>query len=187
MQPNNAWTAVVRGAVLRGLEGSDLVLNRKARRHYGVSAAPLYQPSVHSYSNKYWDEFEECWRARNQMTWYIRQGETVSATEPVIFPFHRKFTSDQDKTVTDELILCHTNDAPKEFSSAAGSSTKVICKLVTNLSTVPKHLWKSKKNSKGRRYQELHYELGMQIESGGLRFDLRVDDVVYGKVTTSFA
>ena len=36
LQPANAWTAIVRGAVLRGLEGMELVLSRKSRRHYGV-------------------------------------------------------------------------------------------------------------------------------------------------------
>jgi len=35
MQPLYAWTAVVRGAVLRGLEGS-MVVSRRSRWHYGT-------------------------------------------------------------------------------------------------------------------------------------------------------
>ncbi|KAL7947533.1 actin-like ATPase domain-containing protein [Trichoderma barbatum] len=42
-----AWSAVVCGAVLRGLEGS-IVTEKKCRRHYGHSLSKAYNPSLHS-------------------------------------------------------------------------------------------------------------------------------------------
>src|SRR5690606_12766184 len=60
MQPVYAWTAVVRGAVLRGLEGN-MVISRKARMHYGTSYATVYDEEKHSVSERYWSPLWERW------------------------------------------------------------------------------------------------------------------------------
>ncbi|RMY77204.1 hypothetical protein D0862_13600 [Hortaea werneckii] len=182
LQPVNAWTAVVRGAVLRGLEGRELVLSRKARRHYGVRATSRLNRFIHSEEAKYWDSLEECWRAKNQMTWYITKGDNVSCDEPVLFPFHRCFLSTDSKIATSSLTVCEDDVAP----TSANDQTRTVCRMVADLNDVPKYLWESKTNSKGIRYQKLRYHLGMRITSGGIQFDFRVDDVVYGEVTASF-
>ncbi|KAK5119582.1 hypothetical protein LTR85_007411 [Meristemomyces frigidus] len=186
MQPVNAWTAVVRGAVLRGLEGTELILNRKSRRHYGVRCNVPFVPGVHDVSRKYFDPRDESWRAKNEMQWFIAKGDTVSSTEPVLFPFHMLFSPSDSRTVTEELIICDDDGAPSTYSAGQGSATRVMCKMVANLQTVPKHLWRERTNSSGARYSQLSFEMGMQIESGGLRFDFRVDGVVYGKATATF-
>ncbi|KAI7155864.1 actin-like ATPase domain-containing protein [Hortaea werneckii] len=183
LQPVNAWTAVVRGAVLRGFEGQELVLSRKARRHYGVKHSSRFDSSIHSEHLRYWDDLKLCWKADDQMTWFITKGETVRPDKPVFFPFHRKYDRPRDKTVTDYLIVCDQDVAPREYNDR---NTRSICALKTDLGRVPAHHWKDKFNSRGTRYQEIHYMLGMQIQSGGLRFDLRVDGVVYGDVVATF-
>lgn len=60
MQPVYAWTAVVRGAVLRGLEGS-MVISRRARYHYGTSYATVYDEDKHQVSERYWSPLWERW------------------------------------------------------------------------------------------------------------------------------
>jgi molecular chaperone DnaK (HSP70) len=49
-QPPNGWTAVVRGAVMKGL-GSNLagiqVRSRVARKHYGIRISVKYDPKRH--------------------------------------------------------------------------------------------------------------------------------------------
>lgn len=60
LQPENAWTAVVRGAVLHGLDTRDLVASRKARRHYGTLVTHYWDPRIHDEEDKYWDECTEC-------------------------------------------------------------------------------------------------------------------------------
>ncbi|KAK4895262.1 hypothetical protein LTR27_006605 [Elasticomyces elasticus] len=186
LQPVNAWTAVVRGAVLRGLEGAEMVTNRKARRHYGVRCSEAFDPSIHPISCRTWDIDEESWRANHRMSWFISKGQTVSSTKPVVFPFYRTFAAGDSKTVTSELIIADGDVAPKGWSSALGSDTRVACRMTVNLNAVPAKLWKTKCNPKGKVYQQLDYNIGMQIESGGLRFDFRIGDVVYGKVNATF-
>lgn len=70
MQPLYAWTAVVRGAVLRGLEGN-MVISRKARMHYGTSYATVYDEDKHSVSDRYWSPLWERWMVSDRMQWHI--------------------------------------------------------------------------------------------------------------------
>ena len=62
----------------------------------------------------------------------------------------------------------------------------MLCTLHVDLSKVPAKFWKHRTNASGVRYQSLSYDLGMQIQSGGLRFDLRIDGVTYGDVNATF-
>jgi len=57
-RPLNPWSAIVRGAVARGLEpnGGGLVELRKCRLHYGTPVAQRFIPGKHSESDAYIDE-----------------------------------------------------------------------------------------------------------------------------------
>ncbi len=70
MQPVYAWTAVVRGAVLRGLEGN-MVISRKSRMHYGTSYATVYDEAKHSVMERYWSPLWERWMVSDRMQWHI--------------------------------------------------------------------------------------------------------------------
>lgn len=70
MQPVYAWTAVVRGAVLRGLEGS-MVVSRRSRWHYGTSYATVFDEDKHPISDRYWSPLWERWMVSDRMQWHI--------------------------------------------------------------------------------------------------------------------
>lgn len=84
MQPVYAWTAVVRGAVLRGLEGN-MVISRKARMHYGTSYATVYDEEKHSVSERYWSPLWERWMVSDRMQWHIAKVR-FSLLLPSYFP-----------------------------------------------------------------------------------------------------
>ncbi len=161
-----------------------MVTSRKARRHYGVAGSNLFDSAVHPKSCKFWDEMDGEWRARNRMKWFITKGCTVSSTDPILAPYACDFT-DGRKTMTVELIVCD-DVAPPGYDSRPIASTRILCRMPVNLETVPTQLWKQRVSPSGLPYQSLHYEVGMQMESGGLKFDMRVDDVVYGSITATF-
>lgn len=185
MQPTNAWTAVARGAVLRGLEGAEIVLSRKSRRHYGINSSTPFDDRVHDMKDRYWDDFTQKWKANNQMRWYIRKDQECSSTEPIRFSFHchRWSVSRSAKSAT--LLVCDQDVAPVVYNAEHGL-VKGLCTLVVDLNQVPARLWETRTNSKGSTYYRLEYELGMQIESGILRFDLLLEGVVYGGATAEF-
>jgi hypothetical protein len=70
MHPMYAWTAVVRGAVLRGLEGS-MVVSRRSRWHYGTSYATVFDEAKHPISDRYWSPLWERWMVSDRMQWHI--------------------------------------------------------------------------------------------------------------------
>jgi hypothetical protein len=76
MQPLYAWTAVVRGAVLRGLEGN-MVISRKARYHYGTSYATVYDEDKHSLNERYWSPLWERWMVSDRMQWHIAKASSA--------------------------------------------------------------------------------------------------------------
>jgi len=69
LQPVDAWTAVVRGAVIRGME--TIVQTRRSRHHYGVKYWEYFDETRHDEAHKYWDTTREKWLAENQIKWYI--------------------------------------------------------------------------------------------------------------------
>ncbi|KAK5678546.1 hypothetical protein LTS10_008990 [Elasticomyces elasticus] len=182
LQPVNAWTAVVRGAVLRGLEGGEMVMNRKARRYYGVTYHTNFDAKIHPLSCKRWSKHSESWKAGGRMQWFIEKGQTVSSTEPILFDFHMDFDLDDKKIIKEKLIVCDEDIAPL----GSDHTTPVACTMVIDLNTVPKRYWKDRQTSSGIPFLRLSFTIGMQIESGGLRFDFRVGGVVHGKVNATF-
>ena len=83
-----------------------------------------------------------------------------------------------------QLALCFA--MVPTYDKSTFSSTRQLCSLLVNLNAVPLHLFSNRRGANGKSYQRLDYQLGMQLDSGGLKFDLRVDGVVYGNITATF-
>jgi len=75
LQPLHAWTAVVRGAVLRGMEGS-MVEKRRSRWHYGTSYATVFDEKKHPVEDRYWSPLWERWMVSDRMQWHIAKVRT---------------------------------------------------------------------------------------------------------------
>jgi hypothetical protein len=75
LQPMHAWTAVVRGAVVRGLEGS-LVEKRRSRWYYGTSYATVFDETKHPVNDRYWSPLWEKWMVSDRMQWHISKVST---------------------------------------------------------------------------------------------------------------
>ena len=77
IQPREASTAIVRGAVLRGLEPKDgpakTSINRRARRSYGVPTNQLFIDGKHLEQDAIIDNVTGRKYARDQIRWVIRK------------------------------------------------------------------------------------------------------------------
>lgn len=89
LQTENAWTAVVKGAVLKGLAQVSpekaavmKVVDRKARKHYGFELAVPYTQHEHTAlaSKRRWDSYNAQWEV-DVMQWFIKR---VSATRHLV-------------------------------------------------------------------------------------------------------
>ncbi|TVY26635.1 Heat shock 70 kDa protein [Lachnellula hyalina] len=182
MQPVNAWTAVVRGAVLRGLEGS-MVISRKARMHYGTSYATVYDEDKHQVSERYWSPLWERWMVSDRMQWHIAKGEALSAATPISFHYTRNFRPGQSLIVSDDLIA---SDADGDPPASYTRDLVNVCTLTTDLGAVPKSLFTRLTTTRGVEFDNLDFTLEMVVESAGLAFELKVDGFRYGRVEAEF-
>ncbi|KAK6495774.1 hypothetical protein TWF481_002820 [Arthrobotrys musiformis] len=81
ISPDDAWSAVSRGAVLRGLEGS-LVTNRRCRRNYGTRINTIFDPTIHHEEDAFYSTDTGMKMARNQVSWIVEKGvDTDSNTK----------------------------------------------------------------------------------------------------------
>ncbi|KAF2027542.1 actin-like ATPase domain-containing protein [Setomelanomma holmii] len=179
--PIHAWTAVVRGAVLRGLEGS-MVVSRRSRWHYGTSYATVFDEAKHPISDRYWSPLWERWMVSDRMQWHIAKGAQVSESTPISFHYTRNFRPGQSLIVEDDLIACDAETTPDSFRKGLIN----VCTLTTDLNTVPKSLFTRLTTTKGVEFDNLDFTLDMRIESAGLVFELKVDGVRYGSVGAKF-
>ncbi|CAH0022627.1 unnamed protein product, partial [Clonostachys rhizophaga] len=117
----DGWSAIVRGSVLRGLEGS-IVKEKKCRRHYGYTLSHRYNPSLHAGYNKlkrftHYDRFSKADYLSGFMNWSIGKGTVIhSSTEidgQIYFQvsecslFHGRMT----------LYSCSLDDGPPTIES----------------------------------------------------------------------
>lgn len=178
MQPENSWTAVVRGAVLTGLE-RDLVAIRKARRHYGVVVTQRYDPSKHSRKNRYVCAYTQEIRANNQMMWHVVRGQDMPSDTPILLELGQDFWPNEEVDIDEtEIIVSDADEPPNEYEPSG--DMRVLCTLKSNLSAIPKKHFK-KRVSHGRQYRHLAQDYGMSFD-GRLTFDQRVDGKVHASI-----
>lgn len=184
MQPSSAWTAVVKGAVLRGVSGHDLVSSRKSRRYYGLRLNVVFQEGVHPVSAKFWDDYDQCYRASNQMVWMVRKGDTVLSNTPILETVCVNVTAMSGNHTTN-LFYCDDDEAPSQYTGGSASNVLPLCSVSVNLGGISPRLWSNKMTASGKQYR-LTYQLGFFVQSGRLSFDYRLDSVVYGSVDAKF-
>ncbi|KAH8804541.1 hypothetical protein F5884DRAFT_417421 [Xylogone sp. PMI_703] len=108
LQPPNAWTAVVRGAVMMGLahanSNAGMVVSRAARKHYGIELSVEFDPKVHTDGFKYWAERDKSYRVLC-MSWFIRKGDPVLESKPKQIAFNQKYAIKNGKPKSASIVV----------------------------------------------------------------------------------
>lgn len=74
----SSWTAVVRGALMKGLASTSpgfatvKISERVARKHYGINSGTQYYPLQHGSARKTWDACSGFYRTY-MMVWFIKK------------------------------------------------------------------------------------------------------------------
>ena len=123
--PIHAWTAVVRGAVLRGLEGS-MVVSRRSRWHYGTSYATVFDEAKHPISDRYWSPLWERWMVSDRMQWHIAKVYRSLTTSPNIA--NSACRAHKSPNQPQYLSTIHATSAPANPSSSKTTSLRAMRK-----------------------------------------------------------
>jgi len=110
------------------------------------------------------------------------KGTRVSERTAISFHYTRNFRHGDSLIVEDELLGCDADTAPDAYNK----SLVRVCTLRTDLSAVPKHLFTRLKTSGGVEFENLDFTLDCIVDSASMVFELKVDGLRYGQVTTVF-
>ncbi|KAF7864103.1 hypothetical protein EAF04_007068 [Stromatinia cepivora] len=182
MQPDDSWSAIVKGAVLSQLPEKVTVVSTQATRHYGVSAGVIYDAEEDKGHPKYMDEYGK-WRTR-RMTWYIRRGDTLGRSQKIRFPFYRTLQDLSDKSLHfhESLKQCELIEAPDR----PDSTVEVNCQLEVDLRTVDRKTFKAKTGMYGDRCWDIHYDLVVTSMPAIMKFSLEHKGKELGSVEAKY-
>lgn len=186
LQPLHAWTAVARGAALRGLEldpDSGLVSSRRSRLHYGTAYATVFDPVKHPSDRKYYSPLWERWMVADRMSWHLHKNQSLFPGSPITISYTRNFRQGDQRLVEDEIFACDLDEAPEALDT---ENMITVCRLRTDLSKVPDSLFSRLTTSEGVVFENLDFEIVMSVKSARLAFELQVDGVPYGWVESNF-
>ncbi|KAL6788341.1 actin-like ATPase domain-containing protein [Trichoderma sp. SZMC 28012] len=166
------WTAVCRGAALRGLEGSSntaesAICSRIARASYGAiyNVTPWCEKE-HDIRDKEWCPVTQVYIAADQASWFLRIGDTIKVGKPVEEQFHQDFNEPVDSIST---CLIYSNAINP--SVRCDETVKELCHI--RWSSIPKYddlpSWK---NSKGQLVKRLDYIIKMTSNGVSLDFEI---------------
>ncbi|KAH8715147.1 Heat shock protein 12B [Beauveria bassiana] len=145
---SGAWSAIVCGAVLRGLEGS-IVREKKCRRHYGTELGQRYIPAQHEnydrskrrvyihafYNHEYLDGF---------LDWQISKGEKIDKDTEINVNIYSSVRGTHTCSRELKLYSCNLDTAPESIESPR---VELVGKLIYNLTE--EHISRGKKKIHG--------------------------------------
>ncbi|PWW76350.1 actin-like ATPase domain-containing protein [Tuber magnatum] len=181
LQPPNAWTAVVRGAVMRGLEG-EIVRIRKAPSSYGNLCTELFIEGVHPKRDGYIDRHTGEYRCNRRVRWYVRKGEDVEENKPLRQTFI--FLVDAIGDRVSVSLLASDSPDPPDTSKATGIRT--TCTLEVDTSVIPKEKFRRKIGISGQPYFRLMFDLLISFQSASILYTFEVDGIVYRDVNATY-
>lgn len=172
MQPPNGWTAVVRGALMKGLsqlmpyEEKVKIATRAARKHYGTEIMSKYDARKHAGAKSWLDDYDDEYKVFD-MSWFIKKGSPVNED----LPYSRKFQKvwrvalGRPTLVTVDLQYYEDLDdkgTPTYKDGASGKDgegVKHLARLSGDLSCIPVSELVQSLGHDGKMYYIVHYDI----------------------------
>ncbi|ERF70437.1 hypothetical protein EPUS_04715 [Endocarpon pusillum Z07020] len=197
ISPTDAWTAVLRGALIIGLaEASSLstkvrVVSRAARKAYGCLIGTRFRARVHQHSRKYFDSFEGHYRIY-VMDWFVKKGYHLKENE------HLSVEYVQEKLVTDgrfdemevTLYSFESNMSRPDKDHALPlyqeNGAKQLVKLTADLSSIPTSMLPIKKGADRKKYYRISFQIRVNFKPAHMTYSLWYKNTCYGTVDAEY-
>ncbi|KAI1990676.1 hypothetical protein LOZ53_003137 [Ophidiomyces ophidiicola] len=182
--PQYPQAAIVKGAVLRGLEGVRPT-TRRCRRHYGFCYVARFRKGVDDEAKATFCEFYGTKFGPPRMNWMIEKGEKVLENTCQRVELYRSSTVPFTKISTC-LYSCSLDDAPQDPSH---QRVNIVGNIVSDVSNISSPFIESKINQNGVRVYALHFEIEMHFgaKEGVLKFKTVVGGNVVGEAEIDFS
>ncbi|KAF7958371.1 hypothetical protein EAE96_001920 [Botrytis aclada] len=182
IQPHDAWSAIVKGAVLTCLPQKVMVVSAQSTRHYGISANRTYHDVEDRGYPKFMNAYGK-WKTP-RMTWYIQRGEDLQRPQKIHFSFYRVLHKLSDETLIFEENLHHC-----ELVSAPvrpDPTVVVNCSLKVDLRGVNRATIREKIDRFGEQCWDVYFDLVVTINSAIMMFSLEYNGKEMGSVEAKY-
>jgi hypothetical protein len=115
-----SWTAVVRGAVIFGIEKPLLPSMSACSRSYGVSVTESFSDIRHNVKDCSVHPVAKVPMAEGQFLWLIKKGDLILSNEPKVVKqlFTKMFLEAEERTGTIPIYSYDDDDLPERFANA---------------------------------------------------------------------
>ncbi|THV48951.1 hypothetical protein BGAL_0219g00150 [Botrytis galanthina] len=176
IQPYEAWSAIVKGAVLTQLPQKVSVVSTQATRHYGVTAHQAYHDIEDKGYPKFMDAYGK-WRTR-------RRGDNLRRPLKIRFSFYRTLHSilDDNLIFNEHLDHCELQSAPIR----PDPTVAVNCSLQVDLRSVDPATFREKIDRLGNPCWDIRYQLVVTVNSAIMTFSLEYKGKNMGSVEAKY-
>ncbi|KAA6410639.1 MAG: hypothetical protein FRX48_06062 [Lasallia pustulata] len=192
MQSPNGWTAVVRGALMKGLmETSSAVAGvkinaRAARKHYGTESSKQFREQLHDIARRYWNGCEGEYRI-NTIDWFISKGALVREEEPTRLNYTQKrvvFIGHPMNVKTD-ILVCSD---PINIGAPVYKNLRVahLVTLTADLSRVSITKFPKLVGKDGLSYYNVTFQIEITHYSAYTKYELIHNGINYGAINAEY-
>ncbi|KAI7782792.1 hsp70-like protein [Diaporthe eres] len=192
-QSRRAWTAVVEGAVMKGLHDMSpedstriRISNYKARKHYGTELTVTYQDSVHAelFEKRRWDGLNGCYEVE-VMDWFITQGDSFTDSKKFFKDF--LVTSKVNHGKPRRIYLIVYSDETSQVAPLSKTETvRELCAVEADLSQIPESQLTKVQGTDGFMYFSTNGQIEIVYKSQTITFTLIYNGQRYNSVTADF-
>ncbi|KAL9101421.1 MAG: hypothetical protein Q9163_003313 [Psora crenata] len=193
MQPPNGWTAVVRGALMKGLSQLEpetervKVQSRVARKHYGTEIMSRYDSSKHVKATSWWDDYDGELKVFD-MSWFITKGSPVREDSPYVRKYHKvwKVSEGARQIVAQDILMCADPDDKGAPIYKESGDVRHLARLKADLSCIPVSDLMQRVGKDGKMYYVVYYEIEMTYYSAHTKYALVYKGVKYDSVSAEY-
>ncbi|KAG9256950.1 uncharacterized protein F5Z01DRAFT_671400 [Emericellopsis atlantica] len=189
------WTAVCRGAVVKGLaecsDSSDLAIivnSRVARVNWGtVTNISPFENDIHDPRDREWCPVEQEWQAKDQVKWFITIGHPIEADRPIVHPCWQALTGADEDIVT-EIVYSYKMlefKDPRADVTRRDSSVKTLCEIRWKNLLEKYQKLPEMQTTTGQSFRRLEYDVHLTTQGVSLDFIVYHEHEVMGQGNVS--
>ncbi|KAJ9608712.1 hypothetical protein H2200_006483 [Cladophialophora chaetospira] len=195
-RPKNTLTAVVEGALIRGLVDAQpgnahlRIESRIARRSYGTSAWVDYEPAVHERSRRKSGSYGGEYHVQT-LQWFAKQNELVRVAKPFGYYWDKKASDGMPDEIKMPIYSFEARPGmgPPMYPDAPGVTELGMLRL--RLSALPGPACaaavRKETNSHGEEFYIVDFDIQMTLHSASLTFALLVQGTKYHELSLDFS
>ncbi|KAF2729144.1 actin-like ATPase domain-containing protein, partial [Polyplosphaeria fusca] len=147
-RPDTSWSAVVRGAVLFGIEQTARLNELSAptaAKSYGVTVSIPYSRRKHDSRDVYTDPLTGRVKAKEQIIWLVRKGDLLQSNDPSVIEetINWNFGSSSNRRIKLPIFQYPDDDIPDRFATAH-EELEIVEVLTADLSVIPLYRFASR-------------------------------------------